>query len=247
MLAKPSSAEIVDRLVRAPSMEAGRAVMARSLAAFDLEHFAYVALPTGTLADAPKREPLVATTYSQEWQKTYLTSGFAMVDPVFAAGSRDVVPFDWRDLDRSDRQVRDFFGAAGEHGVGARGLTVPARHPHGGFSIFSINADLGERAWRRLVREFLHDFLVVAHVFDTCARTHRDRAVALRADRLTRRERECLSWSAAGKDTWETSVILGVSERTVRFHLLNARVKLDAVNTTQAVALAIHVGAIDLP
>lgn len=54
--------------------------------------------------------------------------------------------------------------------------------------------------------------------------------------RLTHRERDALSWVAEGKSDWEISVILGVSETTVRFHVDNARRKLGAVNRAQAVA-----------
>lgn len=53
---------------------------------------------------------------------------------------------------------------------------------------------------------------------------------------LTEREREVLALVADGKTDWEISVILGVSETTARFHVDNARRKLDAVNRTQAVA-----------
>jgi len=53
---------------------------------------------------------------------------------------------------------------------------------------------------------------------------------------VSARELDCLRWMAAGKSAWEASVILGISERTVRFHLNSAREKLDCTTTTQAVA-----------
>jgi LuxR family transcriptional regulator, quorum-sensing system regulator SinR len=56
---------------------------------------------------------------------------------------------------------------------------------------------------------------------------------------LTRRERETLAWIAAGKSYWETAVILGISERTIRHFMANARLKLDVVNNAQAVAEAV--------
>lgn len=56
---------------------------------------------------------------------------------------------------------------------------------------------------------------------------------------VTARELECLRWIALGKTAWEVSVILGISERTVRFHLNSAREKLSCINTTQAVARAV--------
>lgn len=53
---------------------------------------------------------------------------------------------------------------------------------------------------------------------------------------LTARERDAMAWVAEGKSDWEISVILSVSETTVRFHVDNARRKLGAVNRAQAVA-----------
>lgn len=54
--------------------------------------------------------------------------------------------------------------------------------------------------------------------------------------KLTDRERDAVAWVAEGKSDWEISVILGVSESTIRFHVNNARKKLGAVNRAQAVA-----------
>lgn len=63
---------------------------------------------------------------------------------------------------------------------------------------------------------------------------------------MSARELDCLSWTAAGKTAWEASIILGISERTVRFHLNVAREKLKCATTTQAVAKAISHQLIDL-
>jgi LuxR family quorum sensing-dependent transcriptional regulator len=63
---------------------------------------------------------------------------------------------------------------------------------------------------------------------------------------LTPREREILRWAADGKTAWETSVILDLSERTVKFHLIEASRKLNAVNRTSAVAKALARGLIKL-
>jgi LuxR family quorum-sensing system transcriptional regulator SinR len=61
---------------------------------------------------------------------------------------------------------------------------------------------------------------------------------------LTRRESETLAWIAAGKSYWEAAVILGITERTVRYFMANARHKLDVVNNAQAVAEAVWRGII---
>lgn len=62
---------------------------------------------------------------------------------------------------------------------------------------------------------------------------------------VSARELDCLKWTAAGKTALEASIILGISERTVRFHLNAAREKLDCTTTTQAVAKAISNQLID--
>lgn len=63
---------------------------------------------------------------------------------------------------------------------------------------------------------------------------------------ISARELDCLKWTAAGKTAWEASVILGISERTVRFHLNAAREKLNCTTTTQAVAKAVANRLIDI-
>lgn len=57
---------------------------------------------------------------------------------------------------------------------------------------------------------------------------------------LSSRERECLRWVSMGKTAWETASILGLSQRTIEFHLKNAIRKLDAANKIHAAALAIR-------
>lgn len=62
--------------------------------------------------------------------------------------------------------------------------------------------------------------------------------------RLTPREVEILNWIKEGKSSWDISVILKCSKRTVEFHVANIKKKLNAVNRTQAVVTALHQGLI---
>lgn len=59
---------------------------------------------------------------------------------------------------------------------------------------------------------------------------------------LSVRERECLTWTAAGKTSSEISDILDISDHTVNHYLTMAGRKLDAVNRVQTVAKAIRLG-----
>ncbi|CAB3655188.1 hypothetical protein LMG1873_00273 [Achromobacter piechaudii] len=62
---------------------------------------------------------------------------------------------------------------------------------------------------------------------------------------LSDRQAACLYWSAAGKTSWETSRILGVSESTVNFHLRNACAKLGVRGRRAAVVSALRLGLLD--
>jgi DNA-binding CsgD family transcriptional regulator len=62
--------------------------------------------------------------------------------------------------------------------------------------------------------------------------------------KLTKRELDVLSWTAQGKTAWEVSVILGMSEKTVNFHLGNAMRKLGVSSKHQAVLKCVAAGLI---
>ena len=61
---------------------------------------------------------------------------------------------------------------------------------------------------------------------------------------LSMREKEVLKWLKMGKSSWDISIILAISERTVNFHITNIMNKLDAMTRTQAVAISIEKGLI---
>jgi len=59
-----------------------------------------------------------------------------------------------------------------------------------------------------------------------------------RAIRLSTRQHEVLRWLREGKTTWEISRILGIAERTVKFHVANLCLRLNANNRLHVLARA---------
>lgn len=69
----------------------------------------------------------------------------------------------------------------------------------------------------------------------------------IQADRLlSLREFEVLKWVMSGKTSCEISVILGLSERTVKFDIKDSMCKLGANTRAHAVAIAVERGLIPL-
>lgn len=61
---------------------------------------------------------------------------------------------------------------------------------------------------------------------------------------LTAREREVLSCAAQGMTNKQIAAVLGISDRTVQFHLGNVLDKLDAASRTEAAVIALSEGLI---
>lgn len=66
--------------------------------------------------------------------------------------------------------------------------------------------------------------------------------VAVGSHELTDREIETLTWVARGKSSSEIAEMLGISERTVNFHVENVMRKLDVVSRVQAAVVAVQSG-----
>lgn len=236
--------ELIDQISKSEKLLDGHELLRSALATYGLDHVVYIAV---NLPTEKRDRPLVAMTYSAEWQKHYAQRDYVDIDPVVKAGIGGILPVDWASLDRRHPTVRKFFGEAQEFKIGSQGISVPVRGRYGEFALFSVTSQLPGPEWERLKQRCMRDFMLLAYNFHSFAlkSEHIEPADDYR-DKLSFREGECLRWSAMGKSAWDTGQIMGVSERTVKFHLENARAKLRAMNTTHAVSKAISLNLITL-
>jgi len=63
---------------------------------------------------------------------------------------------------------------------------------------------------------------------------------------LSTRELDVLNWVSLGKSNWETAVILGISENTVKFHMSNICKKLNVRKRGHAIAVATQLNLINI-
>ncbi len=156
---------------------------------------------------------------------------------------------------RNDRRPSEWFareqpamldGKAGSKAVRARNtrsFSFPLTPRCGetavfAFSIDAANTQGSDETGDRQAALLIGDMRVLAQYFHKhVLRLNGNGSAADLA--ISGRELDCLKWTAAGKTAWEASVILGISERTVRFHLNAAREKMKCTTTTQAVAKAV--------
>jgi DNA-binding CsgD family transcriptional regulator len=233
--------DLIDRFHQARRLTDGHASLRSALVNYGLEHVAYGAI---NLPNAKNDAPLYAVTYSPEWQRHYLETGYVNTDPVVQAGIGGILPVDWSTIDRSDPIIVRFFGEAREFNISDNGLSFPVRGRRGEFALFSVTSNLREAEWRKLKHNYMRDFTMLAHYFHSWAMKAEGFDEGDSAAKLSVREQDCLRWRASGKSDWEISQILSISERTVKFHLEGARAKLNATNTVHAVAKALSHGLI---
>lgn len=187
--------------------------------------------------------------YPESWVKTYYERSLYTYDVVLSEGMRSLQPFDWGELRARFPRSEVVFAEAERQGIPCTGMTFPQVSRGRSVAMLSVCTHLPERDWPAARKTWLRDIQVLAALFHASLQKppRRQETMADGLPILTERESEVLRWSAAGKSYWEISMILGVSERTVRFFMTNARQKLDVVTNTQAVAHAIWQGLIPPP
>jgi DNA-binding CsgD family transcriptional regulator len=184
---------------------------------------------------------LVNVNYPVEWLELYVTRGYHLVDPVVV---RNFNTFDiqyWAETYKVHKPPREFVLCAEDFGLRS-GFTHGMREfKQDEGSLFSI---AGKKIMNDLRTRTIVEY-IVPHFHLALSRIIAGRR--RQADiRLSNREKEVLRWIQAGKTSWEISVILGISERTIKFHVSNIILKMDVVNRTQAAATAVQLGLIDV-
>jgi LuxR family transcriptional regulator, quorum-sensing system regulator BjaR1 len=177
----------------------------------------------------------VANGWPLEWFELYNRENLSAVDPVPRHCFNTLNPFEWKDApyDRErDVAARNVMTRACDFRF-HEGFCIPIHYDDATGAISMA----GERPYLDAeTKSALHLMSVFTH--------GRLRALTRSGPqgpsrRLSETEAEVLRWAARGKTAWETSRILGISERNVRWHLEEAQRKLMAPNKTATVARAL--------
>lgn len=186
----------------------------------------------------------VMLNYPDEWKEHYLERGYDRIDPIIKKGRNGVSAFRWSEVYKdastteNERRVLD---EAATFGLRS-GVTVPLHGPAGSFTTMSFaqpcDREFQNRTITYLELVAVHFHLKVAKLVNSSVLKH--------VHNLSFREKECILWTARGKSSWETGIILGISENTVNFHIKRAMRKLDAASRRVAAIKAVNLGIIDV-
>lgn len=175
--------------------------------------------------------------YPGGWAEELLTRHDVAADPVHLASLRTNAGFSWDELGHLlplSLSQRVILERSGHHGLGP-GFTVPANVPGEPSGSCSFAVERGRSFPVRLSCAEL----IGIQAFRAARRIYGYTAEAA-APRLSRRERQCLRYVAAGKTDWEIAAILGISVETAYQYVKRARAAYDVVSRAQLVACGLR-------
>jgi DNA-binding CsgD family transcriptional regulator len=185
---------------------------------------------------------VVNINYPPEWLDLYISKSFNLLDPIIKTNFERFELQYWADTYKKFPPPKEFLEIAEAFGL-KKGYTFGSRNINGTEgSLFSFSGQSLEHD-RRSEKILRH---IVPHLHQAFSRVTKAGISDKKTGRLSHREKEVLKWVSYGKSSWDISVILGISERTVNFHINSIMQKLDAVNRSHAVAIAFDSGLIGI-
>src|SRR5262249_47676638 len=154
----------------------------------------------------------------------YSGENFFQRDPAVRQSRRSVLPFDWASAPydpETEPHMAEVMDRARDFNV-HKGISVPVPSPSGIIgTVWVAGPDFNEREVHKPV---LHSLaLHVFHRLERLSGRRRHKEAG-----LSERELEILAWVSEGKTAWEIGHILGLSQRTVEWHIGQACQKLGA-------------------
>lgn len=186
--------------------------------------------------------PFVRTTYPSAWVKRYLTSNYAMIDPVIKKANLEGESFCWSELSPHEKSGQ-IWADLTHFGVGTSGYSFVYSDDRARLGMFTVNSRKAAREWSSYIQPLIDEFETLLPLLHSKA-LNEALVSKNNAPKLTKREYQCLKFSSHGKSYSEIAVALDLSEHTVRSYLKMARIKLDCVSLAQAVGKAVRNGLI---
>ncbi|TWB77617.1 LuxR family transcriptional activator of conjugal transfer of Ti plasmids/LuxR family quorum-sensing system transcriptional regulator ExpR [Nitrospirillum amazonense] len=244
--------EMLSAFTSAGTLDALKTALDRQVANLGFDAASYVDVRRLPIAEEPV--PFYQTSLRPDFLETYLAEDLLGYDPVVNRAATTNAPFTWADVPEfrpakgggrgARNRARQVMDIARDFGY-RQGFVLPLHAVDGhGFPASALislfwrqEPELLDRpehrpAWLRLAGSFYHE---------RALNLRRETALPpLVPPSLTDRERECLVWACRGKTRAETADIMGVSDRTVEFHLTNTMRKLGVHSKYHAIAVAVQ-------
>jgi DNA-binding CsgD family transcriptional regulator len=191
------------------------------------------------------RQHGIVRNYPEDWMKYYFSKGYVDVDPVIKIIKQQHGPFTWNNL----AQFKDITKAESvlmheaEDAKLLDGIGVSFHSPNGEIVGMGIASSAGGTEPHKDL---------ISLVYMLCAQFHhvyqyleRESTIPHKIVELSAREKEILTWLAAGKSKSIIGEILHISEHTVKTYLQRVFCKLGVHTKQEAIVRAVRLGLIN--
>jgi len=181
--------------------------------------------------------------FPREWLQEYLANNYMQRDVTVVENFKAYQVQHW-DFDRLKlfNQDEGLVSLCIDHGMTAcyaHGARIAATGKNGSMFCFTgPSIEFNKRT--EAILEF-----VTPHLHLALSQLYNNKQLEWNKAIISEREKEVLNWLKQGKSSWDISVILAISERTVNYHVYNILDKLGATNRPQAVAIGARFGLIE--
>jgi LuxR family quorum sensing-dependent transcriptional regulator len=230
----------VERLNDANSFTESVAALEKALARFGVENFVFMDSPDVQRGYA---EFVFCRRVPAGWLEAYTSGKYYEISPALRMARRTGSPFVWADAPfdaEREPRIAEFMRHMADFDL-TKGVVISAPRASGRrgtvwFAGPAPELDAGAISRLQLIALFAFEHI----------RRLRAPPYVQRRGALTEREREVLTWVAAGKTAWEIGEILHIAKRTVDVHVRAVCRKLDAGTRAHAVAIAVRDRLIDV-
>lgn len=192
--------------------------------------------------------PSIVTNLPSEWLSEYEENALYRIDPVLNISKDTALPFSWLTTGLNN-QNQELSSNALKYKI-IEGYTFIAISHGIEVGTLTLCLDKKETDLSSVIKknEAAIQFCLIK--YHEQHRQLHNQGLSTKADaqikNLSCREREVLCWIASGKTYSEAAIILGITERTIKFHVANIKQKLDVYSSRQLASIATKHGLISV-
>ena len=164
---------------------------------------------------------IMLNNYPQAWQQRYVEQQYVKVDPTVQHCMVSLKPLVWSSQYTHTQAEKDFWEEARSYGLNV-GWAQSSRDFIGTRGMLTLARSSDQLSEKEQKAQYTNMYWLTQTVHSSIAKIVNDVEFSQFNLYLTNREKEVLRWTAEGKTSAEIAQILGVSERTINFHLSNS-------------------------
>jgi DNA-binding CsgD family transcriptional regulator len=184
-------------------------------------------------------------TFPVEWRDYYERHRLSLVDPIFKRSILQT-PVVWNKMDDLTKEEAALMKVRAEHGIGPNGMTIPLVSSDGNISVLSLTGkvETDGDSWMKRAQVLFKEFREIGMIMH--AAYLRLNGLQPPKVELSTRHIDCIRMLGHGMSLPEVAQFQGLSQKSAKNYIKEARARLRARNNAQLLFNAIQLGFIEI-